>query len=313
MKRSPLLRIVTLASCLVFTARARSQSAERSPEQKSHSPGGAIETSVLGAGRLNPLGLSVQADAYTSWRLYASDNVALEQNYVRPIVTGPLSAARAHGGVGLVIQPASVFGIRALVQGIRYFGTFGHVHSFPDTYAPWDDDDLEKRSQDAEGVNARGDGFSGDALGGRVFNASAYVQFKVGRFLSRTEGGVSRTRLDLPGGMQVFYDPGEDILLRNAAYATFVNADALFDGFPTVGFRSGLSLRTFDARAYGAPAAARLRNVRIGPTAIWEFEGGQYLALLAHWYAIHPYRAEGPRRAVPSMALAYQLDTEFNP
>jgi hypothetical protein len=271
-----------------------------------------LEVSALLASRANPLGLSLQVDLSKSLPLFESDSIFLERNFVRPVASATVSPARALGGLGLVFQPFSVLGFKTTVQGLRTFGTFGNLQSFPNTSLPWDDDDLAKRVRDAKGVEERGDGEASGRRSGHVFHVSSYVQFKVGRVLGRTEGGVTRTWYRLPPGASVFYDPGEDLLLRNGAYSTFVNADALVERFLVDALTSGVSLRTFDARAYGAPRGVRLRNARVGPTLLWTFAEGHLLALLAHWYAIHPYRAKGTRAAVPSVALAYEHEVNFS-
>jgi hypothetical protein len=271
----------------------------------------ATSFAALGAGRANPLGLSLQLDAFATWGLYASDNVVLEKNFVRPLLTATLSPSRAQGGVGLEFQPVSVLGFRTSFQGQRYFGSFGHLHAFPSTSFAWDDDDLTRRdNRGPDAVRAEGSGEVRGQRGGQVFSASTYIQFKAGPLLSRTEGGVARTRLDLPPGLPTFYDPGEDLLVRNRGYATFVNADLLLDAIPDAGWRTGVSLRTFDARAYGAPNGSRMRNARLGPTALWQFAPSQLAALLVHWYAVHPYRARGNRAFFPSVAVAYQFERD---
>lgn len=299
---------MTVGLCFGVEAQA---SAQRDAVPPAASPSSVWDASAVLAGRANPLGLSVQVEVAHSRSLFASNNVLLEQNFVRPFATATVSPSRAMGGVGLVLQPLSVLGIKSSFQALHTFGTFGTLHSFPGSTFPWDDDDLATRERDPAGVKARNEGEASGKRGGHVFQVATYVQLKVGRILARSEGGVTRTWHRLPAGASVVYDPGEDILLRNGGYSTFVNADALAVRFPLDAMRSGLSLRTFDARTQGAPRAERLRNARLGPTLLWTLAPGQTLAVFAHWYVLHPYRAQGARAALPSFALAFERSVEF--
>ena len=152
-----------------------------------------FQTEAIVGGRLNPLGLSVQADAFFSTPLYESTQAALAQNYIRPLATVTVSPARFIGGGGVRIQPTSFLGVRGTFQGVRYFGSFGQAHTFSDSSASFSDAELSRRKK----PGAKSSGRSNVSVGGYSFQASTYVQAKIGRFVAKVEGGVLRNVLRL--------------------------------------------------------------------------------------------------------------------
>ena len=266
-----------------------------------------LQIDALSGGRFNPLGLSLQVDAAFQANLYVSENPLLDRNFLKAGATFTVSPARVHGGPTLHFQPVSVFGIQVAAQRIAYFGTFGHLQTFSTATENWDDSALEARSK----AKNHESGESAKRAGGWFLTSSAYVQAKAGPVVGKLEAGVFVPHLNLSAQNPYYYEPGEDLLVKNNSVAHSLNADVLLEQVAAENWRLGLSLRAFDARIAGQADRKSFRNVRAGPTILYTVEPNQTLALLVHWYLEHPNRCVPGKKAIPNVVLAYNSEFEF--
>jgi hypothetical protein len=258
------------------------------------------EGSLLMAGRVNPLGLSLEGSGGYKFGLYSSSNVLLAQNFIRPEVKVTISPARLHGGPQVTFQPLSVLGFQGSMQLIRYFGTFGHVQSFVGPNEDWGDSALKDRKNNKE-------------ASGNFKKASVYLQGKGsgiagGSFVFKAEYGLFQSSLNLPEGREYYYEPGEDLLLRNGGMSHFANMDILTDVSAESDLRYGIGLRHFNARVKNTKTNKSSSTFRAGPTFLYQLDDSRLLILLVQWHVLHPYRSKGSMAYVPNTTLAYNVD-----
>src|SRR5688572_2267430 len=80
--------------------------------------------------RANPLGLIYEGRFAYRQRLFASDKVALRDNFLSLGIAPGASPAFARIGVLFELQPATFLGFWAIYEYMQYFGTFNLLASF---------------------------------------------------------------------------------------------------------------------------------------------------------------------------------------
>ena len=287
--------------------------------------GAQVNANASAALQRNPAGLGLQGEVSIAPTLYTSSNPLLGLNFVKSFLRAAISPAAAQGGFGLTIQPISVLGFSASAQRIAYFGTYGHLQTSQAANFDWSDTAIEKRYKEAQKGNKEtpadfspGDSkvTSGSRIFGNIFSGSTYVQAKYAYFLSKTEVGYMRFNFGLAKNDKYFYDPGEDLLVKNGREVLFLKSDFVTQTSTFAGcfksFQVGVSYRNIKSFVEGKFRAnhnhSTSQNERVGPTflyAIPESDQQKNLALLIQFYLRHPYRSQSP---LPYALLAFSWD-----
>ena len=165
---------------------------------------------------VNPIGLQDQLGLGWRWGLSRSTNPFLSDAHLALGVTNSLSPASERLEAWVELSPLSVLDIRAGVEPVFYFGTFGHISGFPSYDADF--------SQDArEAVKDR----AASRTGVR-YHVSPAFKIKLGRVLARTGVELEWWHVDTPD--PYFYEPLRDTLLASGGDAVaVVTAQAFYE------------------------------------------------------------------------------------
>lgn len=148
----------------------------------------------------NPLGLRAEAEVHWRWALSQSEHLLLKDAHVAFGFTDQLSPAYDRLQAWVELSPLSILDLRAGVEGVAYFGTFGNLVGFPGYDSDFSDDARELVEDQAV------------ARVGRRFFASPAVKFKAGRFSFRAAADFEWWKVhDAPEA--VFYEPFRGTLL----------------------------------------------------------------------------------------------------
>jgi len=210
-------------------------------------------TNTLGSS-LNPIGLQDRFTLSWRWGLSSSKNPLLKDAHFSIGLSDNLSPAYNRLGIWAELSPLSVLDLGAGVEPAVYFGTFGHVSSFPSYNS-----DFSKEARDRIKSQAV-------ARAGVRFHLSPTLKMKVGRVIARTGAEFEWWKVDAPGPF--FYEPTRDTLLDSDGDSMMtISSQLLYE------LRSGPEGRKVLAgllhdftSVYDAP---QNRTQRLGPVAVW--------------------------------------------
>ena len=210
-------------------------------------------TNTLGAA-LNPIGLQDQLTLSWRWGLSRSKNPLLSDAHVALGVSNNFSPAYERLELWAELSPLSILDVKAGLEPVFYFGTFGHLVAFP-SY----DSDFGKDAREAikDGAVSRT---------GIRYHFSPTLKMKLGRVIARTGAEFEWWRVDGPG--EFFYEPMRDTLLASDGDALMTLSSQLFYEFASGAggkkLLAGLFHDSIDV--YDAPEN---RRQRLGPLVLW--------------------------------------------
>lgn len=314
----PLAALAALATLVLAPKPARAQAYRDGPPPKHR-----LVYRDLTLVRVNPLGLITDARLSYRHRLFASESVALRDNFVSIGVAPSLSAAFARVGPVIEVQPASFLQLWALYEVIGYFGAFNLLQSFPtvdSTKVDYSDSALKRY--------AKGDGpiAKNYAAAGTQLVLGANLQLKLGPVVVRDQLRMGRPDMKLRPGDRAFYEIFYDLLVADEGLWGSNDTDLLFqglDGRLTLGARWTTS-RAFYSAGDFAPGDDTTRGFgathRLGPVAAWTFrkpDGASFeptLLLVANWWLKAPYRTgQDVSAAVPYLIFALNITGDLLP
>jgi hypothetical protein len=259
--------------------------------------------------RLNPAAVFDELRLGYRRRLFAGEGPLARDTFAGVGLTAIASPAVAALAPSIELQPLSIFQLTASYYGVGYFGTFGHLQSFPSASAPHGDDEREARRGAAYATTAG------------QFVLQPLVQAKAGPLAARSATRFLYSLARLRGEDRVYYDPVYDVLLPRRGWAVANDTDLL--AVTTWGLAAGVRYSVVHA-LYAAgdfapgearSAAAEPTVQRVGPVAAYTFydrPGARFnaptLLVLAQWWVDHAYRTgREVSRAVPYAIAAFSF------
>jgi hypothetical protein len=203
---------------------------------------------------VNPIGLQDQLSLSWRWGLSASRNPFLSDAHIALGVSNNFSPAYERLELWAELSPLSILDLKAGLEPVFYFGTFGHLVGFP-SYAS----DFSKDAREAIKDRAV-------SRAGIRYHVSPTLKMKLGRLIARTGAEFEWWRVDGPG--EFFYEPMRDTLLDSDGDALMTLSSQLFYEFPGGPGGRKLLAGIFHDRidVYDAPEN---RRQRMGPLAVW--------------------------------------------
>lgn len=176
--------------------------------------------------RAIPVGTSLMSDtAYRQPLWDDDDSTLLEGTRLDAGVASRLTPAYLWGGPYLEFVPVAVLELRASVQAMGYWGTFGHLYVPTDDPegrpGVWDDNTLDRAWDDGHGQSATG----------WMVRASATPQILLDRWVATAEVQYRRISMGVDGP---YYEPSHDLLLEPVEHVVETR--------PTVGYLFGEDL-----------------------------------------------------------------------
>ncbi|RKH58274.1 hypothetical protein [Corallococcus aberystwythensis] len=266
--------------------------------------------STLNVVRYNPLGLESQNRLVYQKRLFDSPSLLLRDTYASAGASLKLSPAFFKLGPVVELQPAAIFNLRAGYEYVQFFGTFGSVQSYPDSFQPYDDDLRSETNDAAYGTS------------GHHFFVEPMLQAKVKSLAVRTKLAIEYWNMSLQDGgpRGTFYDPTLDTLVPGKGWVLANDTDVLWlAGQWTLGARLSAVWPRYseDANAVEPLPGRTLptnQHVRVGPLVAYAFDtkpGGVMtkptVLLIAGWYLKHENRAN----AMPYLLGGFSFSTEL--
>jgi hypothetical protein len=264
--------------------------------------------------RVNPLGLLYDGRFAYRFRLFASEKVALRDNFVAIGIATGASPAFAKVGGYVEVQPLTVFSLWATYDVQKYFGTFNLLQSFPSQNSEFSDNTI--RELGATGVNF--------PAFGTTLTVGANIQLAVGPLVVRTGARFIQPNFPLPNGDTVLYDQFYDLLMPNGRLTFTNDLDVLYK--TNWGLIAGLRY-TVGAPFYGPEnLAAGIEpkdnsTHRAGPFItyrFWDEDGRAFnqptIALALNWWLKHRYRTGTEQSpSLPYIALAFNVVGDLMP
>lgn len=252
--------------------------------------------------RVNPLGLLDLATLEYRLRLYPSENPALQNNYLGLAAKPMISPAFFRMGAALDLMPLSVLRLGVAYDFIHYFGTFGHMQSFPSADAAHDDDTIEKLGDD-------GENFAGKGV---QLTLSGLLQAKIGPIAARSNFKAMRLDYVIEPGDTVFYEPLMDMMCQDEGWLVTNDADLLF--ISEFGLVAGVRYAIIKA-FYEKGDDPNGPTHRFGPLVKYEFYSNPGSGLssvaafvLANWWLKHRYRTgQKVSQGLPYLAIGLAI------
>lgn len=203
---------------------------------------------------MNPIGVQDLLTLGWRWRLTESPNPLLSDAHFAAGVTSNFSPAYERVEMWAEISPLSVLDLKAGLEPVFYFGTFGHLSSFA-SY----DADFSREAREAVKESAV-------SRTGMRYHFSPTFKIKLGRVAGITGAQLEWWRIDGPG--EFFYEPMRDTLLDSDGDSSLLLASQLFyEVARGPGKRQVLAGLFHDRLAVsGAP---RNNRQRLGPILVW--------------------------------------------
>ena len=296
--------LITLAAS---TARAQMLSDRGPPQHR-------VTHSHRLSGRLNPLGLLYEGRFSYRYRLYASDSVALRDNFVSIGLIPAVSPIFARVGVVAEVQPLTVFGVWASYEFMPYFGSMNLFQSFPGATSNFSDSAIKDL-----GRLPAGDPQRAYPTLGAMLTLAANLNLKFGPVVVRDQFRAYRPDFQMRGGDTTFYDQTTDLLMPNARFTLTNDLDVLVQtSFGLmVGARYSLGVPLYGPEN----GAADNSTHRLGPVVAYRFfdrDGAAFnqptVALLVNWWLKHPYRTGvDVAQGIPYVALAFNFVGDLVP
>jgi hypothetical protein len=267
------------------------------------------------AGRVNPLGAVTRVR--TGYRVQLTNRAGplFDESMVALKMVGEITPAYSAVGGRFELQPLTILQLAVQQEVIGTHAAFFTTMSYPTTDADYRDSTMRGQRDDA--YSTIGQSTALDAL----------FQVKLETIALRSQFRAVTQRMRLREGDRLFYSQPYDVLFPNGGWMIMNDLDLLWL-FP-FGLKIGArytATRVF----YGEEAdpngtgAALTPTHRVGPAIAYTFferkkdEGSRWnaptLALLAQWWARHPYRTgEGSSAALPYLLLAFTHRGDFLP
>jgi hypothetical protein len=203
---------------------------------------------------VNPIGLQDQLTLGWRWGLSESKNPFLSDAHIAIGVSNNFSPAYERLELWAEVSPLSILDLKAGVEPVFYFGTFGHLVAFPGYDADFSKDAREAIKDQAVSRT------------GIRFHVSPALKMKVGRVIARAGAEFEWWQVDGPGAF--FYEPMRDTVLDSDGDALMTLSSQLFYEFPSrPGGRKLLAGIFHDS--IDVYDAAENRRQRLGPLAVW--------------------------------------------
>ncbi len=259
------------------------------------------------AGRGNPIGLVVDGRVVHRERLYESDSPLLEDNFFGLGFAPTLSPTGVKFGPTIELDPLSILGLSATLQGVQYFGVFGNIQPFEGAASDHAPSFVDARSDRAI------------ATAGYELAFAAHLRGKLGNVVVQDQLRFVAQELSLPENNRVFLDATLDVMAPNGGFVVTSDADAAYlalDDKLLLGARYTYTRAFFRPEDYApdAPSAVRAPDThRVGPMlgyALWSEPGARFdrpmFFLLVQWWAAHPYRTGADvDGAIPLVAAGF--------
>jgi hypothetical protein len=231
------------------------------------------------SGRLNPDGMLLWSRLGYRWPLFDGPAFLLRDTRLDVAADVSVTPVYVSGGVVAEVTPLSVVRLRASVQRLFYFGTFGRISEFGSLDADWSPARL---SQLAEAD-------AGRATAGSRLELGAVLQAAVGPLVAFIDNGYAWVLMDVA---EPYYDPYFDLLLDSA--------DAVWSISAVVGVVpiEGLTLGGRWERLAAHHSEARRQTV--GVVAVWNLPaswiawGAPRITVLGGLYVEDRYRLYEP-------------------
>src|SRR5688500_18070223 len=163
---------------------------------------------------VNPIGLQDQLTLSWRWGLSESKNPFLSDAHFAVGVSNNFSPSYDRLELWAELSPLSVLDLKAGLEPVFYFGTFGHLVGFP-SYGS----DFSKEAREAIKDQAV-------SRTGIRYHVSPTLKMKVGRVIARTGAEFEWWRVDGPG--EFLYEPMRDTLLASDGDALMTLSSQLF-------------------------------------------------------------------------------------
>ncbi|MCY1031645.1 hypothetical protein OV207_09290 [Corallococcus sp. BB11-1] len=260
--------------------------------------------------RYNPLGLESQNKLVYQKRLFDSPSLLLRDTFASAAASLRLSPAFFKLGPVVDLQPVAVFNLRAGYEYVQFFGTFGSVQSYPDSFQDYDDDLRSETNDTAYGTS------------GHHFFVEPTLQAKVKSVALRTKMAIEYWNMDLrDGGTRgTFYDPTLDTLVPGKGWVLANDTDLLWMGDRwTLGARFSAVWPNYDDSTNAVdPLPGRTlptnKHMRVGPIIAYAFDTrpGGFMSkptavLIAGWYLTH----ENRNSALPYLLAGFSFSSEL--
>jgi hypothetical protein len=264
--------------------------------------------------RINPLGLGYEGRFSYRRRLFATDSVALRDNFIGLGLTPSLTPTYWRFGLMVEAQPTTFLGFWAAYEGMQYFGTVNSLQSFPTASSSFSDNEIKTL-----GALPRDDPRHPYVAGGTIFTAGANVNLRLGPIVVRDAFKMFRPDFPLRQGDTTMYEQLGDLLLANRRFNLVNDLDVLFQ--TKFGLLAGLRFSS-GAPLYGPESGAADNSThRIGPFLVYRFfdrDGAAFnqptVALVVNWYLKHRYRTGAETSAaIPYLAVAFQFSGDLVP
>ena len=261
------------------------------------------------AARGNPSGLFTNLAFLARHRLYASDSLALRDNYLAAGAIGMVSPALMRGGLGVEFQPLSILQLSASYEGVYFFGNFNFMQSYTTPNAVSSDRRMAELGQAGQTY----------ATTGTLLTLAGLLQLKVGPVAVRSNVRAFHFNMRLREGDTVFYDPLLDVVAPNAGWNLSKDTDVLYvAGKLALGLRYTLTHAYYRPEHYAAGDQDMGLNPtinRVGPFLAYTFHDREdfrfnapTLVLVSQWFLSHRYRAgQEVNQGIPWIALAFQF------
>ncbi|RKG97043.1 hypothetical protein D7X74_41130 [Corallococcus sp. CA047B] len=265
---------------------------------------------TLNVFRYNPLGLESQNKLIYQKRLFDSPSLLLRDTFASAAASLKLSPAFFKLGPVVELQPVAVLNLRAGYEYVQFFGTFGSVQSYPDSFQNYDDDVRDVTNDQAYGTS------------GHHFFVEPTLQAKVKSVALRTKVAFEYWNVDLRDGSPTgtFYDPTLDTLVPGKGWVLANDTDLIWmNGRWTLGARFSAVWPSYDDDSGAVdPLPGRSlptnKHMRVGPIVAYAFDtrpGGfmnkPTALLIAGWYLTHENRTS----AMPYLLAGFSFSTEL--
>jgi hypothetical protein len=265
---------------------------------------------TLNVFRWNPIGLESQNRLMYQKRLFDSDSLLLRDTYVSGGASLKMSPAFFKVGPIVEVQPVAVLNVRAGYEFTQFFGTFGSVQSYPDSFQNYADDVRSLTKANAYGTS------------GHHFFVEPMLQAKVKSVALRSKMIFEYWNMNLQNGgaRSTFYDPTLDTLVPGKGWVLANDTDLLWLGRQlTLGARfSAVWPRYNDnGNAVDPLPGQRLpsnEHLRVGPLVAYSFDTkpGSVMTrptvlVIAGWYLTH----ENRMGALPYLLGGFSFTTDF--
>jgi hypothetical protein len=260
--------------------------------------------------RYNPLGLESQNKLVFLKRLFDSRSMLLRDTFASAAASLKLSPAFFKLGPVVELQPVAMLNLRAGYEYVQYFGTFGSLQSYPDSFQDYSDDVRDVTKDAAYGTS------------GHHFFLEPTLQAKVKSVALRTKLAIEYWDVSLRDGgpRGTFYDPTLDTLVPGHGWVLANDTDLIWmNGRWTLGARmSAVWPRYQDDVNAVEPLPGRSlpsnNHMRVGPLVAYAFDTRPNGAmskptalLIAGWYLTHENRTS----AMPYLLAGFSFSTEL--